>query len=69
MAYCYWAGLDLVSMSRSGMIEGGNSQYSDQSPSAVSALGKSVAKCYSSSSVSFKRILRMDQFTRDSRQK
>ena len=45
----------------------GSSQYSDWSPNAVSALGESVVEHYLALSTSFKRILRIDQFIRDSR--
>lgn len=38
-------------------------------PSTVRALGKSVVELYSVLGASFKRILRRDQFTWDSKQK
>ena len=46
----------------------GNSQYSDRSPNAVNALGEYAIEHHSASGASFKRILIIDQFTRDSRQ-
>ena len=45
----------------------GNSQYSDRSPNAINALGEYAVEHHSASGASFKRILRIDQFTRDSR--
>ena len=46
-----------------------NSQYSDRSPNTVSALGESTVECYLALSAGFKRILRINQFTRDFGQK
>ena len=43
MAYCYWTGLSPVLVSGLGMTVWGNNQYSDRSPTAVSAFGESVA--------------------------
>lgn len=77
MAYYYWNGLSPLLLEwaqptineKVGDDRRGNSQHSNRSLNAVSALGESAVERYLVSSVSFKRIHRIDQFTRDSRQK
>ena len=69
MAYHNWIGVGLVSASRSGMAKEGSSQYLGRSLTAVSALGKSATELYLESGASFKRILKLDQFSRDFGQK
>ena len=65
MAYCYWTGLGPVSMNGLGMTEGVTFNTRIGSQTLLVPWGESAAKCHSASGANFKKILRVDQVTKD----